>query len=434
MIPFSLGANSETFFHFTHGSPMPIAPNAYSIGTEAGDWDENGLINNLLNTLAGKPPSSSITYAASHMSGSGDDVSDPSSVSGTVRVGYANSGSSASYLVFGPYVTLPSGSYQVSYRLKMSNQKKPGPIASIDVASDLGETILAKKQVFTTDLKSDSWQVITLNVELQKATNNIEFRIRFFPDIGDLHADTINVVKTDGWKSIAKEQPIFLAIGIIAYSNDAKEILSFLQQLSSTDPSIHLLNTDEFFAAINPSYMQHLLSRVLARADSKLVPADTLAHVRDADHLLATNQFGEYLTLSRTVIKQITATLKVEAQPPLAGSLTPNQGSHMYPLGETVIVTQNQTEGYKFAGWILDGKSLGANVTLAIKMDSDHNLTATYEAISRTSTISSRTETSVAALSTSFESRLFLPLLIAAPIVVGVVIISLRRKRQATKQ
>jgi hypothetical protein len=375
MLPFSLNTEPEIFFHYV--SNMPIAMNAYSFS----DWSQAEVVDNLLNIVNGREPTKPVIYSASSLSGFGEVVKDQTSKSGTVRVGYANKQYTGS-LVYGPYVTLPPGTFQAAFRLKTSNVKQPGHIAALDVAT--GERILTHKDVSVSDFTPDSWRDFNVTFTTHAVTNDIEFRVTFVSGSTDLYADTITLMKTDAWP-IEKREPVFVVLAIIS-SDDVKQTVRFLEQLESLDPRIHLLSTDEFLASLNPSYLQDLTQAVLKEADPKLVPASVMEKVSDADSLLSMGRMGDYLAATRNIFENTTAELHIQVNPRDAGVLTPSPGLYAVPLGSTVTVSQQPIVGHEFSGWTLDGKDITTNATTIITMDSKHNLTAAYHGTSTTST------------------------------------------------
>ena len=400
MLPFALDTPPEVFFHYV--SNVPIALNAYSFSDQELDWSQAEVVDNLLNIVNGREPTRPIIYSASSLLGFGEVVKDPTSTSGAVRVGYANK-QYTGRLVFGPYVTLPPGTYHVAFRLKASNVKQAGDIAVLDVATQLGERILTHKDLSVSDFTPDSWRDFNVTFTTHAVTNDIEFRVKFLSGSADLYADRITLMKTDAWP-IERRQPVFVALAII-WSGDVKQTVRFLEQLESLDPRIHLLSTDEFLASLNPSYLHDLTHTVLKEVDPKLVPASVMAKVRDADSLLSIGRMGDYLTATRNIFENTTAELHIQVNPRDAGVLTPSPDSYAVPLGSTVTVSQQPIAGYEFSGWTLDGKDITKNATTIITMDSKHNLTAVYHAVSVNVTSSSTTAATETGTTASKQSR-----------------------------
>jgi uncharacterized membrane protein len=78
----------------------------------------------------------------------------------------------------GPYVALPRGVYEVTYCLK-SGQTTDGHLCTLDVASELGETLLARKYLYGHDLEPNAWKNITLQFCIEQPKTFVEFRGTF---------------------------------------------------------------------------------------------------------------------------------------------------------------------------------------------------------------------------------------------------------------
>jgi hypothetical protein len=254
MLPYPLGTSSNVFFESVSG--IQIAPNAYSVGSNSRHyWSQSQVVSNLLLLAHGQEPSGPVSFAAANLPEFGEVVSDPTSTSGSVVVGH----SSETYggcLVFGPYITLPPGHYEVTFHVKISNVKVPGPLAVLDVAGDQAHEILAEKQIASTDLPTDSWQDVSLSFSPTAITRNVEFRVTFLSGTADLSVDTINLFKLDGWQTT--NGAAFVSLELITTSSPSQRA-QFLQQLATLDPRIHVLNTDEFFAMAD-AYMSNSTS------------------------------------------------------------------------------------------------------------------------------------------------------------------------------
>ena len=388
MLPFPLDTAPEIFFHYV--STVPVVPNAYSLSDQAFGWTQDQVVDNLLSIVNGREPRP-VTYAASSLRGYGEVVNDQTSASGTVRVGHAGEQHNG-MLVFGPFITLPPGTYQAVFHLKISNIKQAGDIAVIEVTTKLGDRILvlSEKDLSVSDFPPDSWEDFSINFTTHAVTDNIEFRVEFLSGLADLYVDTIAVSKTDGSRPVDRRQPMFVALAII-WDGDVKQTVRFLEQLGSLDPKIHFLSTDEFLASLNPSYLHNLTHTILKEVDPKLVPPSISSEVHDADTLLSMGRMSDYLTATRNIFENTTAELRIQVDPPDAGILTPSPGSYAAPLGSTVTVAQQSAAGYEFLGWRLDGRDIAKNATATIKIDSDHNLTAVYHLFTVTSTSNNTT-------------------------------------------
>jgi len=77
---------------------------------------------------------------------------------------------------YGPYITLPTGTYTVTFWIKTPKMVPSDPLLTLDVSADLGTRILASMNVTGEDFNEDGWQPFTLNFQLDETTSSIEFR------------------------------------------------------------------------------------------------------------------------------------------------------------------------------------------------------------------------------------------------------------------
>jgi len=62
------------------------------------------------------------------------------------------------------------------------------------------------------------------------------------------------------------------------------------------------------------------------------------------------------------------------------GTTDPTPETYFYGNGESVAVTASAYSGYTFNYWLLDGVDCGSDLTITVTMDSDHTLTAYFNA------------------------------------------------------
>jgi|GEM_PF-6952019 len=86
---------------------------------------------------------------------------------------FAN-GEEESYLVYGPYITLQSGTYEVSYSVEVPTNREG--YGFCDISGNNGEIILGQN-VFSFNQFQDKETTITIPFSLSEKTNNIEFRV-----------------------------------------------------------------------------------------------------------------------------------------------------------------------------------------------------------------------------------------------------------------
>ena len=83
-------------------------------------------------------------------------------------------GESEGVFWFGPYSLIPPGVYSVKFKLKVSNSVN-GTVIRLDIAANVGSSILAEKEVNGSEIRPGEWQNITLSFSIS-APMTIEFR------------------------------------------------------------------------------------------------------------------------------------------------------------------------------------------------------------------------------------------------------------------
>ncbi|MHA1590150.1 MAG: DUF2079 domain-containing protein [Candidatus Njordarchaeales archaeon] len=97
---------------------------------------------------------------------------------------------------FGPYISLPPGNYTVVFRLKV-DELGAGHLITLDVATDIGATILARYDVNLSEFSSaETWKTFKLEFFLPKITEKIEFRGMDVSNLTGLYLDYVEVIKT----------------------------------------------------------------------------------------------------------------------------------------------------------------------------------------------------------------------------------------------
>jgi hypothetical protein len=147
-------------------------------------WDETILL--LKKGYSGEPvifdPSSGYYYNHGNMRlGKGSVVADASSASGYVL---NSSIDDSGVLWFGPYVTLNSGLYKVTYAVKIDNFTTPqlnDLLFTVDVTHSFGQVLDRKNDVIgsyviSNVIPTEQWFNLTLIFGLEEPTQNIEFR------------------------------------------------------------------------------------------------------------------------------------------------------------------------------------------------------------------------------------------------------------------
>jgi hypothetical protein len=411
MLPFPLGgSNVETFFQLQPDTGLPVAPNFYSFSFSPEDWSQEQILASLSAAAGGSEmPNKELTFRAADQPGLGQVISDATSSSGTVRVAYSKQGlSDGDAIVFGPYITIPAGSYTASFVLRVSDTEPSGFVGKIDVAAELGRRIIVEQDLVISQFSSNKWQEFKLPFTLKDTTANVELRVHFYRGVADLYCDHSALLKEGGWPAYGRDTPVFVAISFLAAggpagtASDPQRALDLLRRIAVLDPRVHLLTTDEFFAAINPAYMLDLERNTLSKADPALLPRQTTKLSRSAEDNYRLGQYTKSLEFSREAITNATESLIVNITPPGSGTPRPEIGSYLLPKGSSITVTQTSRDGYKFDHWLLDGAPVSNNLTITLRMDMDHNLTAVYVVqLSATTTLSLTATTSAEQTGTS---------------------------------
>jgi hypothetical protein len=123
-------------------------------------------------------------------------VTDATALKAKVLVRYAASPNETAW--FGPYLPLQSGTYQIQFRLKVSDNSSTATICKIDVWSNTTGILYDTKAITPSMFSgSNQWQTFTLNVLAPATAPDIELRgMEFKSGIADLYLDYINVIKT----------------------------------------------------------------------------------------------------------------------------------------------------------------------------------------------------------------------------------------------
>ncbi|MGH7266413.1 MAG: DUF2079 domain-containing protein [Candidatus Rokuibacteriota bacterium] len=82
-------------------------------------------------------------------------------------------------VVWGPYLRLPPGRYEVAFRLK-ARARVPDGVARLEVTTDMGNRVLAERTVRGTDFRhANTYEEFRLGVQTGEALANVEFRVHF---------------------------------------------------------------------------------------------------------------------------------------------------------------------------------------------------------------------------------------------------------------
>jgi len=119
-------------------------------------------------------------------------VDDPSAVGDSAVL--SPKGSDRGVFLYGPYIYMPAGTYNVSARVKALNQEE-GLIGAFDVTGSQGTELVAKRYLYGYELPDQGWRAISLNVSLKLPLMLAEFRLHT-EGTADLYVDCVMVNQT----------------------------------------------------------------------------------------------------------------------------------------------------------------------------------------------------------------------------------------------
>jgi hypothetical protein len=122
--------------------------------------------------------------------GAGQIVSETSSRSSEVAL--SRKGVDSGILVYGPYITLPSGNFTAVVRVK-TNETSEGVSVRLEVVSQPDAHILSQRLLDFLDIRDDMWFNVTLPFSLKVSTANIEFRVTS-NGMTNLYVDVVTVI------------------------------------------------------------------------------------------------------------------------------------------------------------------------------------------------------------------------------------------------
>jgi len=183
-------------------------------------------------------------------------VDDPDSPVGRARYAAAGERLEGAH-TYGPYTTLPAGSYTVRFLLKVDRVVE-GVVATIDVCTDIGRTIIASRDIRGTEFReAGKYRWFELSFALEKTTSNIEFRVWHRPESGaGLYCGLIEVVAPS---EVAGGLPFVLAISQPWDVSEWEGAARLLRERRGVTP----VNLHEFVALVNVEYGYGVAARIL---------------------------------------------------------------------------------------------------------------------------------------------------------------------------
>lgn len=142
-------------------------------------------------------------------------INDPTSSSGYVA--YSQRGTSYSVFVYGPYVFLPPGTFDVTFEVKFGEHNE-GYLGTIEVSDNYGTSILSKEDIYGFDTPANTWTNYTLSLATTTLRRAVEFRI-FTRGAADIYFDEVILKRvgqsadTDFGTKTYSQEDLFLGPG-----------------------------------------------------------------------------------------------------------------------------------------------------------------------------------------------------------------------------
>lgn len=92
-------------------------------------------------------------------------------------------------LVYGPYVCLPPGTYNVNFEIKVPNSTAE-KVATLDIAANLGQSIFVSEDLYGNNVPNHGWTNVTLVFSLSNFTTLVEFRV-LADGVADVYIDRV---------------------------------------------------------------------------------------------------------------------------------------------------------------------------------------------------------------------------------------------------
>jgi len=126
----------------------------------------------------------------------------------------------------GPYVALPSGTYEVTYALK-SDEIPEGHILTLDITSDSGLNTLARKYVYSHDLVANEWNNLTFRFSVSAPQIFVEFTGTYASNSTNEHLDYIRLVRcpTDANSTMGRFDFNFMDLAFVRGATTFNDIL-----------------------------------------------------------------------------------------------------------------------------------------------------------------------------------------------------------------
>jgi len=274
-------------FHYA-GVPTPMVLPSYVTWTGANGM---GIVKNL---LARKPGEVFVDLAGAHTwywDGDGypwlfgGQVIEDADAYGSKAVHFSTE-ESTFVMVGGPFATLAPGNYNLTIRLKVSDNQETDPIAKVYV-NPIEQPAIAAMYIAPSDFAvAGEYQTLTMSFTLDNVTTGIQFGLEYYggsnPPPGswastDLFVDYILATRKEGL-----DLPVFAGIFQVTTYPGTPEALQLAEDLEMAGALV--LSPDEFMAALNPEFMIEWASPILGpehpaldEARQKLAEGDFLS-------------------------------------------------------------------------------------------------------------------------------------------------------------
>jgi len=105
-----------------------------------------------------------------------------------------------STFVYGPYVFLPEGNYEVTFEVKVQEQVD-GYIGKLDVTKNQGTSIISKRDIYGFEMVANEWTNFTLSLTSTSFKNDVEFRA-FSSGLTNVYVDRIIVERVPAFADV----------------------------------------------------------------------------------------------------------------------------------------------------------------------------------------------------------------------------------------
>jgi len=270
------------------GAPTPAIRTAYTLNSTNEGW--------IIQDLLTRKTDQVFVLLASYPWHYGEVTGDASALSGETVV--FSSQTRSGLVVNGPYATLAPGNYNVTFRVKVADNKATEPLALLFVGAHRRNWVtIEQKLVSPSDFaQAGEYQDFTLSFTLDSLTTEVEFRINYYggldPPLGSWASTDMCVDYINATKKGSLGLPVFAAvlIPLVCSPQRLTEAPQLAEDLERSGGVV--LPPEEFIAALNPEFMIEWAAPILGsehpaldEARQRLAEGDQLTSlltVRDA--------------------------------------------------------------------------------------------------------------------------------------------------------